>query len=155
MLDRDLTLEDEVCSIRPAHRIVQQEPQQPCCQTEGRVGGDTVGHPRQTESLDADSDHPNVRCTAETDSEALGPYGVGLDRPHLGTGRREWNRERSDPGTDVDDQVVGSQMQRADELERDRVSEEVLTECPPSDVACAAATMLGHGTSPLSSWRPP
>lgn len=157
MFGRDLPLHDEVDPLRSAGRMIEQPCQQRRRDPERWVGDDAVRLAWQVQAFDGGAyDLHAVREVGVVQplAELLVPDGIRFDRPHRRPRPRQLERERADTGADVDDEYAVEWAELGDELVREMwVSEEVLTERPPSAIplgptAWARSASLGHGTSP-------
>jgi hypothetical protein len=109
----DLALDDEVDSIRAELRSVQQHRQDLGGESERRVRDDPVTRTGETHLAKIRFDHAGraVSATFEARAELTRPGGIALDRPDDGSRVEERMGERTDAGTEFDDQLTGAKVE--------------------------------------------
>src|SRR5438552_2272657 len=114
----------------------------PSLPTPGAASCDAGRSPGRSTRTPRDAGAARGLANTSPHSHALG---VGLHRGHRGAGLRQGQRERAQPGPDLDHPIAGTDARQAgDAADRVGVDDEVLAEGPPR-----AQTVLGQQVDDL------
>ena len=142
-------LENEVGSGRAPVGFVEQAGQQLGRETERGAGHNPVGLPRQAEPPEVALDDVDLgRQTVPIDAvpQPAGPGRVHLDRQHLRAAAGQGQGERAVPGSEVDDELAGTNVEAGDQpADGGAISEEVLAERPAPSIPLGTSLSPGHG----------
>ena len=151
MLHRHLALHDEIEAVGSPIRDVQQLGKDVGGEPEWRIGHHPKRRGREPElsKIDFDDSGPDpFVATFDASAQLLGPLRVALDSPHLDASVEQRKGQRAGAGTEIDDQLAGSQVERAHKAVDDlSINKEVLAEFATSRVALGWLSP-GHGPSP-------
>lgn len=115
-LARDLPLHDEVGSLEPARRRVQEPPQDRTRHAERQIRDDAVRARGQRDDACIGSHHDNVAGGGETSGEDMHELRIELDREDVGRPIREGVGEDSATGAELDHSMIATDAGVGDEL---------------------------------------